>query len=66
MEAVETIWHKLYPNDDDHRWMPLLWLPFMIWFFIDPVWKHSGLLLWVGNTVYGLAFILVYLYAFFT
>ena len=22
--------------------MPLIWLPFMIWFFVDPLWKHYG------------------------
>ncbi len=22
--------------------MPLLWLPFMVWFFVDPYWKHAS------------------------
>ena len=37
MTTLKTIWWKLYPNDDKHRWMPLIWLPFMIWFFVDPL-----------------------------
>jgi two-component system sensor histidine kinase DesK len=44
--------------------MPLLWLPFMVWFFVDPIWKHAGPLLWIGNTLYGLFFVWLYLYSF--
>jgi two-component system sensor histidine kinase DesK len=64
MTTLRAIWWKIYPNEDRHRWMPLLWLPFMIWFFVDPLWKHAGPLLWVGNTLYGLIFIFLYLYSF--
>jgi two-component system sensor histidine kinase DesK len=41
-----------------------MWLPFMLWFFADPYWKHASPMLWIGNTLYGLAFIYLYLYAF--
>ena len=45
--------------------MPLIWLPFMIWFFLDPVVEAcGGPLLWIGNTIYGLVFIWLYLYSF--
>jgi two-component system sensor histidine kinase DesK len=65
MPTLRAIWWKLYPNDDKHRWMPLIWLPFMIWFFVDPIWwKHAGPLQWIGNTIYGLVFIWLYLYSF--
>src|SRR5271157_2750816 len=64
METVQSIWHKLYPVDHEHKWMPLIWLPFMIWFFLDPFWKHAGLLHWAWNTVSGLFFIVLYLQAF--
>lgn len=64
MNTLRAIWWKIYPNDDRHRWMAVLWLPFMIWFFLDPFWKHSGPLLWIGNTVYGLVFVWLYLYSF--
>ena len=37
----------------------------MIWFFIDPIWwQHRTPLLVIGNTIFGLVFIWVYLYAF--
>ena len=50
---------------DEHRWMPIIWLPFMVWFFLDPLWNGSGSLLqWIGNTIFGLVFIWLYLYSF--
>ncbi len=64
MKTIQSIWQKIYPVDHKHKWMPLIWLPFMIWFFMDPYWKHAGLLQWASNTVAGLFFIYLYLQAF--
>jgi two-component system sensor histidine kinase DesK len=64
MNKLREIWWKIYPNDDEHRWMPILWLPFMIWFFVDPLWSKAGVLHWIGNTIFGLVFIWLYLYSF--
>ncbi len=64
MNTLRSIWHKLYPADHEHKWMPLMWLPFMVWFFLDPYWKHGGPLLWTWNTIAGLFFIFLYLQAF--
>src|SRR5579862_2179887 len=65
MSAVAEIWKRIYPSRDEHRWIPVMWLPFMIWFFIDPIWwKNPSPLLIVGNTVFGLVFIWLYLYSF--
>lgn len=64
MNIVQKIWYKVYPSDDEHRWMPLMWLPFMIWFFIDPMWRHAGPVTWIVNTLAGLFFIFLYLYSF--
>src|SRR5664279_4382561 len=61
---MQSIWYKLYPVDHEHKWMPLMLLPFMIWFFLDPYWKHGGPLLWTWNTIAGLFFIFLYLQAF--
>ena len=64
MANLRTIWWRIYPNHARHRWMPIIWLPFMIWFFVDPIWRHAGPLLWIGNTLYGLFFVFLYLYSF--
>ncbi len=64
MAILKAIWWKIYPNDDEHRWMPLMWLPFMVWVFVDPLWAHYGSLGWIANTFGGIVFILLYLQAF--
>ena len=64
MNTIQSIWRKLYPADHEHKWMPLIWLPFMIWFFLDPYWKHAGMFHWAWNTTAGLFFIILYLQAF--
>ena len=64
MDWLRQFWWRVYPNEDEHRWMPLVWLPFMVWFFAEPFWRHAGALLWIGNTIYGLVFIWLYLYCF--
>ncbi len=64
MNTLQSIWHKIYPADHSHKWMPLLWLPFMAWFFVDPYWKHASVFHWIWNTAAGLFFIFLYLQAF--
>ncbi len=64
MAILWAIWKKIYPNDDEHRWMPLIWLPFTIWFFVDPLSRHPSLAVWLINTLLGIIFILLYLQAF--
>lgn len=64
MTALNKFWYWIYPSHDEHKWMPVIWLPFMVWFFVDPFLSHAGPLLIVGNTIYGLVFIYLYLYSF--
>ncbi len=64
MNTIRSICHKIYPAEHKHRWMPLMWLPFMIWFFLDPYWKHASLWHWTWNAAAGLFFIFLYLQAF--
>ncbi len=65
MSAIQKLWYKIYPSTDEHKWFPVVWLPFMFWFFIDPIWwQHRSPMLVIGNTVFGLVFIWLYLYYF--
>jgi len=64
MNTIQKIWYAIYPTNDEHKWMPLMWLPFMFWFFLDPYWKHASLLHWTWNTLAGLFFIVLYMQAF--
>ena len=41
MNKLRELWWKIYPNTDKkHCWYPVIWLPFMIWFFVDPALNH--------------------------
>lgn len=64
MKTLQSLWQKIYPCDHKHKWMPLMWLPFMIWFFMDPYFKHASLAHWTWNTLAGLVFVFLYLQAF--
>ncbi len=65
MQRLKQIWWRFYPNTDkEHWWMPLIWLPFMVWFFASPLWKHASLPYWIVNTVVGIVFVALYLQAF--
>ncbi len=65
MNAIQKICYWIYPSNDEHKWFPVVWLPFMIYFFIDPIWwHHRPPLLVVGNTLFGLVFVWLYLYSF--
>ena len=65
MSWLKRLWWRLYPNPDkEHWWMPLIWLPFMVWFFVDPHWKHAGLRVWTLNTTVGIVFMYLYLQGF--
>lgn len=65
MNRLKRLWWRIYPNPDkEHWWMPLMWLPFMFWFFTGPYWNHAALGVWVLNTAVGLVFVYLYLQAF--
>jgi two-component system sensor histidine kinase DesK len=64
MNRLWKLWNTIYPSTDEHRWMPIIWLPFMVWFFLDPLWNPGGPLVWIGNTIFGLVFVWLYLYSF--
>jgi two-component system sensor histidine kinase DesK len=65
MNWLKRLWWRIYPNPDtEHWWVPLIWLPFMLFYFIGPIWAHASLPYWIANTVAGLVFIYLYLQAF--
>ena len=65
MNWLKRLWWRIYPNPDkEHWWLPLMWLPFMGFFFAGPHWKQAGSPGWVANTLIGIVFICLYLQAF--
>jgi len=65
MNWLKRLGWRIYPNPDkEHWWMPLIWLPFMFWFFGSPFWNHASLIYRIVNTFFGMAFVALYLQAF--
>ncbi len=52
---------RIYPGRKENGWMPLIWLMYLIFFFIDPFTHPTKPLVWVGTAVGGVVFILLYL-----
>jgi len=55
---------RIYPGRKEHGWMPIIWLMYLVFFFIDPFTHPTTLLVWTGTVVCGIAFILLYLRSF--
>src|SRR5580698_5210798 len=54
----------IYPGRKENGWIPIVWLMYLVFFFLDPVLNHHGGLVWVGTIVAGALFIVMYLNAF--
>ena len=54
----------IYPARKEHGWMPIIWLMYLIFLFVDPFTHPSSPLVWTGTIVCGVAFILLYLRSF--
>ncbi len=54
----------IYPGRREHGWMPIIWLMYMVFFFIDPFTRPTRPLVWVATFVAGVVFIVLYLRAY--
>ncbi len=55
---------RLLPKNLDHGWAPFVWLAYLVFFFIDPLYSHASLKMW-ALTALGTAFFLVLYFTFF-
>lgn len=55
---------RIYPGRKEYGWIPVIWLMYLVFFFLDPILNHHGGLIWVGTIVVGVVFTLMYLQAF--
>src|SRR5579862_7008669 len=55
---------RLLPKNLDHGWAPFVWLAYLVFFFIDPLYSHASLQMW-ALTALGTAFFLVLYFTFF-
>jgi len=47
-------------RDKDHGWSPLLWVLYLGFFFLQPIYDHTSLKLWAINILGALVFLVLY------
>jgi two-component system sensor histidine kinase DesK len=57
---------KLSSPTRDRKWIPLIWLPYFIFFLLQPAFDHASATRWVLNTLGGVVFLFLYFGMFWT
>jgi len=55
---------KMIPDNRDKRWIPLIWLPYFVFFLLQPVLDRPPARVWVADGV-GAAFFLFFFFGMF-
>jgi two-component system, NarL family, sensor histidine kinase DesK len=56
---------RLMPGKKEHGWIPVVWLMYLIFFFIDPYASGRGTpRVWIATAICGVLFTLLYLQAY--
>ncbi len=51
---------RLLPPDRDHGWVPFVWLAYLGWFFVHPIFDHVGWKEWLATIVGTIVFLVLY------
>ncbi len=57
---MRNVPNKLSPVDKDHRWIPLIWLPYFGFFILQPVVDHASAKIWLVDALGGIMFLLFF------
>ncbi len=52
-------WKRIF-RDREHGWSPLLWVIYLGFFFVEPIYSHASLRLWALDILGSLIFLLLY------
>lgn len=55
---------RVLPSDRDHGWTPLIWLVYLVFFYIHPIFDHVGWKEWAATIAATIVFLVLY-FAFF-
>lgn len=55
---------KVLPNRKDHRWIPLIWLPYYFFFLLQPAVTHASTKMWIADGI-GSVFFLAFYFGMF-
>jgi two-component system, NarL family, sensor histidine kinase DesK len=51
---------KLFPVQKDHRWLPLIWLPYFVFFWLQPILEHASARAWAIDGLGGALFLVLF------
>ncbi|HUK26584.1 MAG TPA: sensor histidine kinase [Terriglobales bacterium] len=51
---------KLFPVGNEHRWVPLIWLPYFAFFWLQLILDHASARTWAINSVGGAIFLFLF------
>ncbi|HEY1462450.1 MAG TPA: sensor histidine kinase [Terriglobales bacterium] len=52
--------NRTVPSRHSHKWIPLIWLPWLIFYFAGPAFGHASSLQWVYTIISGIVFICLF------
>lgn len=62
---LDSMIDQLLPGRREHGWLPVVWLTYLVFFFIDPYNSGRGTpLVWTATIICGVLFALIYLQAY--
>ena len=53
-------WSQIF-KDKEHGWSPLLWVSYLGFFFISPIFDHASLKIWLLDGLGAVIFLALYL-----
>jgi len=56
--------YKIGPDNRDRRWIPLIWLPYFVFFLLQPVLDHPPARVWAADAI-GSVFFLFFFFGMF-
>jgi len=51
---------RISASSKDHRWIPLIWLPYSGFFLLQPLLEHASLRWWLINSLGGAVFLVLF------
>jgi two-component system sensor histidine kinase DesK len=54
---MRTFPNKFFPSNKDHRWIPIIWLPWFAFFILQPAFDHTSAKIWLADGLGGALFL---------
>ncbi len=57
---MRIIPNKICPTDKEHRWIPLIWLPYFAFYILQPALERTSAARWLLDAVGGMVFLFLF------